>query len=237
MNRKDWDKIISFHDGEMSPQDQVFFMQELEKKIDLKREYELSGQLVDVVWSSGVRENIISVHQEIIATNSNRFSFRNIAASISLIFMLFYGWYSTLNTDQVYFNLYEENQSRTFRSIAVDNLEVNSVDSNNQYWKQILNNFHGPDGVEVEEILLAGVAALELNQPDYAIDIFKYIDVENNEWGEIAEWHLGLAYLKIENFESALRIFNKIHQDVDHAYHGKVSNFDLFKILMIKSKK
>jgi tetratricopeptide (TPR) repeat protein len=93
-----------------------------------------------------------------------------------------------------------------------------------------------------EEYLLAGIAFLEKNQPDKAIDVFKLLIQKNTDeksdfFEQDAEYYLAMGYLSNLEPEKAMPIFEKIQADHDNPYNSEVSEWFLLNVKTSIAKK
>jgi tetratricopeptide (TPR) repeat protein len=86
-----------------------------------------------------------------------------------------------------------------------------------------------------EEYLLAGIAYLEKNQPDKAIETFQLLIQTNlnskaDYFEDDAEYYLALAYLDNKESGKALPLFEKINADPENRYYEDVSKLLLLNV-------
>ena len=78
-----------------------------------------------------------------------------------------------------------------------------------------------------EEYLLTGIAYLEKNQPEKAIETFKILIQKNQNsktdfFEDDAEYYLAMSYLDNQESEKALPIFEKIKADPENRHYPDV---------------
>ena len=86
-----------------------------------------------------------------------------------------------------------------------------------------------------EEYLLAGIAYLEKNQPEKAIETFKMLILTNlnsktDYFEDDAEYYLAMSYLDNQESEKALPLFEKINADPENRYYEDVSKLLLLNV-------
>jgi tetratricopeptide (TPR) repeat protein len=86
-----------------------------------------------------------------------------------------------------------------------------------------------------EEYLLAGIAYLEKNQPEKAIETFKILIQKNlnsktDYFEDDAEYYLAMGYLDNLESEKALPIFEKIKADPENRHYQDVSEIFLLTV-------
>ena len=93
-----------------------------------------------------------------------------------------------------------------------------------------------------EEYLLAGIAYLEKNQPEKAIETFKTLIQKNQNsktdfFEDDAEYYLAMSYLDNQESEKALPIFEKIKADPDNRHYPDVDEIFLLTVRTAIAKK
>jgi tetratricopeptide (TPR) repeat protein len=107
----------------------------------------------------------------------------------------------------------------------------------------VIGDFKSNNAPVPEEYLLTGIAFLEKNQPDKAIETFKIL-IEKNKasnsdfFEEDAEYYLAMSYLSNNEPAKAMPIFEKIQSEPDHAYYSNVSDWFMLnlKTSIVKNK-
>jgi tetratricopeptide (TPR) repeat protein len=105
----------------------------------------------------------------------------------------------------------------------------------------VIMEFNSLNSPQPEEYLLAGIAYLESNQPEKAIEtlntlIQKNTDANTDYFQDDAEYYLGMSYLSNQQFEKAFPIFEKIQADTENPYNSTVSEWFLLKMKTIAKK-
>ncbi len=86
-----------------------------------------------------------------------------------------------------------------------------------------------------EEYLLAGIAFLEKNQPEKAIETFKTLIQTNTNsktdyFEEDAEYYLAMSYLSNQESEKAMPYFEKIKADPENRHYDDVSEWLILNV-------
>jgi tetratricopeptide (TPR) repeat protein len=93
-----------------------------------------------------------------------------------------------------------------------------------------------------EEYILAGIAYLEKNQPDKAIETFKTL-IEKNQhsntdyFEDAAEYYLAMSYLDNMEPQKAMPLLEKIKSDPENRYYSDVDELLLLKVRTSVAKK
>jgi tetratricopeptide (TPR) repeat protein len=93
-----------------------------------------------------------------------------------------------------------------------------------------------------EEYLLTGIAYLEKNEPDSAIETFKILIQKNQDsktdyFEDDAEFYLAMAFLDNQQAEKALPIFEKIKADPENRHYSEVGEIFLLSVRTSIAKK
>jgi tetratricopeptide (TPR) repeat protein len=93
-----------------------------------------------------------------------------------------------------------------------------------------------------EEYLLTGIAYLEKNQPEKAIETFKTLIQKNQNsktdyFEDDAEYYLAMSYLDNQESEKALPIFEKIKADPENRHYSDVGEIFLLSVRTSIAKK
>ncbi len=89
-----------------------------------------------------------------------------------------------------------------------------------------------------EKMVVAG-SFMELRRYDQAIIMFKDILSQNVATGsrlyhDEAEYYLALAYIKVEQYDNASALFNKIYTDKEHTFNAEVDWWFLTRVKWLK---
>jgi tetratricopeptide (TPR) repeat protein len=106
----------------------------------------------------------------------------------------------------------------------------------------VIKDFKSVDSPTPEEYLLAGIAYLEKNQPEKAIETFKTLIKANQEaktdfFEDAAEYYLAMGYLDNLEPEKAMPLLEKIKSDPENRYYTDVDDLLLLKVRTSIAKK
>lgn len=106
----------------------------------------------------------------------------------------------------------------------------------------VIWEFNSLSAPQPEEYLLAGIAFLEKNQPEKAIETFKTM-IQRNEnsktdfFEQDAEYYLAMSYLGNHEPGKAMPIFERINADSENPYNSNVSEWFLLNVKTSIAKK
>jgi tetratricopeptide (TPR) repeat protein len=106
----------------------------------------------------------------------------------------------------------------------------------------VIRDYKSMDSPTPEEYLLAGIAFLEKNQPEKAIETFKTLikanqDSKTDFFEDAAEYYLAMGYLDNMQPEKAMPLLEKIKSDPENRYYCDVDEFLLLKVRTSIAKK
>ena len=106
----------------------------------------------------------------------------------------------------------------------------------------VILDFKNMNSPEPEEYILAGIAYLEKNQPEKAIETFKTLIQKNQHlntdyFEDAAEYYLAMGYLDNMEPEKAMPILEKIKSDPENRYYSDVDDLLLLKVRTSVAKK
>jgi tetratricopeptide (TPR) repeat protein len=93
--------------------------------------------------------------------------------------------------------------------------------------------------LSVKDVFLTGMSYLESNDLPKAISSFQLViadlkDDKPPELKDAAEYYLALAYLKNNDYDQAIELMNKIHDNPSHLYTRKFSNNYIKRVKKLK---
>ncbi len=133
--------------------------------------------------------------------------------------------------------LFSENYRR-YERLILRGASMNSsleVAYNEGDMDSVIKNFKSMDSATPEEYLLAGIAYLEKNEPEKAIETFKSLIKSNQEektdfFEDAAEYYLAMGYLDNLQPEKAMPLLEKIKADPENRYYSDVDDLLLLKV-------
>ena len=157
-------------------------------------------------------------------------------AAISFVFMaLSCGLYLYINANPK--KLFSENYRRYERIVLRGESSYSALqDAYNQGdMDSVILHSKSLNSLTPEEYLLTGIAYLEKNQPDKAIETFKTLikinqDAKTDFFEDAAEYYLAMGYLDNLEPDKAMPILEKIKADPDNRYYADVDDLMLLKV-------
>jgi tetratricopeptide (TPR) repeat protein len=158
-------------------------------------------------------------------------------ASISFVFMsLSCALYLYINANPK--KLFSENYRRYERivlrgaSTSHSNLELAYMEGD---MDSVILDYKNLNSLTPEEYLLAGIAYLEKNQSDKAIETFKTLikinqDSKTDYFEDAAEYYLAMSYLDNLEPAKAVPLLEKIKADPENRYYADVDELLLLKV-------
>lgn len=93
--------------------------------------------------------------------------------------------------------------------------------------------------LSVKDIFLTAISFLETNDPSRAISNFQIViadmkDDKDSDLKDATEYYLALAYLKNNDYDQAIELMNRIHNNSSHQYGNKFSRKYINKVKRLK---
>ncbi|MEJ7610242.1 MAG: hypothetical protein WKF88_03580 [Ferruginibacter sp.] len=233
------EEIMRYLDNRMTENERLDFEAEMKHDIQLSAEV---GDLVmarDAVKLFGINNDVSRIRKEapgnikqetpVIKMPPYRKLLRySIAAAASVLLLFFAARFfdDPLSTaDQFYNEGYSRYEIPALRGTGTTLSAAEQAYLTGNY-TEVINLYHGETGHTPGEMLIAGIACLETGKASEAIEIFsalrdKGIAENTNSFRDEAEYYLALAYLKNNNYTSAIPLMEKISADKNNPYHRK----------------
>jgi tetratricopeptide (TPR) repeat protein len=223
---------------EMFLGERIEFEDLLENDSNLKKHFELSEDINFAINIMGLTEALEEVMEEeetkaIVKRkgllSDNKIFVRWLAAA-SILFLLTFGsslyWFSDRDTVEnrlyaKYYEPYSKTGTHFFNSSTLDEAKEQYKSKNYNLALMLLETLPDAMTIENEKILFSGLTFMELERYEKAIKEFKNLQLSNgNETSMIiADWYVGLCYLKTGDKAKAIKYFEK-----NVAHNGYNSN-------------
>jgi hypothetical protein len=244
-NSTNTELLIQFLDGDLPAEQLESFKQTLEQIPALREELENLRMARETVKTYGLKNRIGSIHAEMMGelkSDTNRhngmvrkiysYSLR-IAAVILVLFglSLFYQ-YASSTPEKLFIENYQAFDLHETRGGSVSPISDLYKSGKTDSVIQLFSRMKNPQALDC---FLAGNAFLSQHQPGKAIETFLTLEQINqntrsHSFEEDAEYYLALSYLENKEPGKALPLLERIHNDVSHPYHKKVSAWFLLKV-------
>ncbi|GAB2633011.1 tetratricopeptide repeat protein [Belliella aquatica] len=235
-------RLDAYLDNKLSEEEKNLLLQELKENAALNELLELLKISRESIELGGLKNQIQSVQKEYLKIRATQVVkikpstwWIGVAASISLFILIGNFWIQKLPSQLIEDN-YISYEISTMRSSEIP-LSVLENDFKNKAWTSILSAV--PQNSENQsEVFLAGIAAYELGDFESAIEYLERViqlnqDLSDRYFHDEAEYYLSLSLLKLEKYDNALVLFEKINLDENHIYHGIFTNSDLLKLKVL----
>ena len=147
--------------------------------------------------------------------------------------------YVTVSSSSLYDRYFGSYALNTSRGEATETPIVQAY--NTKDWNKVLS-LAGAAGARDNQVeFLAGMADLQLNRCDDAINHFEQVIAANAQastdyYQDEAEYYLAISWLACKKVNQAMPILEKIKADPHHQYHQKVANMSFFDLRMAQYK-
>lgn len=232
------EQLMRYIDGEMNDAEKQDFESALRPDKDLREEAEHLSLAKSAVRSFGLKEKVGHIHQQMMdelktekpvrsISNVRRFVRISIAVAASVILLVAgiegYNFYR-LNPNRMFAENYTSFELSTTRDGQITETSIEGAYRTKDYNEVIRLN--GSSVVSIKDIFLTGMAYMETSDIPKAISSFQVViaDVGNDKTTilkDASEYYLALAYLKNRDYDQAIELMEKIHNDPSHLYKEK----------------
>ncbi len=230
--------IERYLQGEMAPDEKVWFEKEIEGNLSLRDEINLRRKVNSVLTDKDMIElkvQLDKIHQEIFeATEKGKGAIRKIyrkvyfTAGTLTVFVLMFSFYlsnrnySNEKLVELYYQPIKASVSVRAADPSGDKLSKAMVLYNAQRYEEAISAFEKiltEDKTKVGVNLYSGISHMEMEKYDLANERFqRVIEGEPNPFVESAYWYLGMCYLMTNNREKAAEKFQLL-TDSEGFYH------------------
>lgn len=172
----------------------------------------------------------------IVKTISRKTYLIRVAATVLFFFACWFLFqYTTSSTQKIYSQLhsaYTISEMRGSDTTAISEL-VNAFRAGNyQQTIALSDQINNPGN---RELFFTAVSYLETNQTSRAIGYFEKIEQTNRDnktllYQDETDYYHALALLKEKQYAKAVLLLHKIKADKNHTYHGRISQWMIWKI-------
>lgn len=230
---------------EMYLGERIEFEDLLKNDSKLKKHFELSEDINFAINIMGItevleevmeqEESMASIKRKIVLPRIIKFNKLFTVAAVMILFLSFGStmcWISNENTVENrlfarYYEPYSKMGTHFFNSSKLDEAKEQYKSKNYNLALMLLETLPDAMTIENEKILFSGLTFMELERYDKAIKEFKNLQSSNGNGTStiIADWYVGLCYLKTGDKAEAIKYFEK------NVTHNGYNNKQAKKIL------
>ena len=246
--------LIKHLDKELGTEENIALEKQLQDDVVLRNELDGLRLAQQSVRLYGLHQAVAGLHKEAMAGVTEqaatqpritpvrrivRYSAVAAAAALITIVSTVGYQYATVNSQELYNDIYTAYTPSRVR--GAENNAVKLAYTANQF-QQVVQLVQQATNPAVEEYYLAGNAYLQLHNAAGAIGSFTLAQQKNNAghtsfYAEDIEYYLALAYLQNNQLQQALPLFTAIYHNNQHAYHDKISSWQLKRLRWLAEKK
>jgi tetratricopeptide (TPR) repeat protein len=247
-------ELMRYLDGEMDENEQLAFEARMSVEFELRREVERLQLARDAVRSFGLKQEIGLIHTSMMKELAHepvkqkreirkiiRYTI-SVAATIALVFFIYqvYQFYQ-LSPGKLFTQTYIPYDPSRFRnSDTAQSTSPSAIEDayiKKDYRLITSMVLHRP--FTPKEGLLRGLAFLETGDLSRAVTSFQTVLIEPYDkiptiTRHQLEYYLALAYLKNRDYDQALELMEKVHDEPNHTYTGKFTRKYIRKVKMLK---
>lgn len=253
------DQIDRYLDNRLPAEETAQFERELAWNADLQTLLDSVRLAREAVKTAALRAKVRSLHEQfvqelpplainddrpqhgeapIIALQTTRSSGWVLRIAASVLLAVAYGTYqySTLNADGFYAANYVQYQLPVTRTAPTNPGSLDKLYHDADF-PAVIRAFAQLPAQTPKDYFLTGLAHLHQKQFDQAIDRFAAVRQHSGEsYEQETDYYLALAYVGAGRISEAYPLFDKIHKSPRHLYHRAVSNRDLWRLKLLRTK-
>jgi tetratricopeptide (TPR) repeat protein len=230
--------LMRYLDGELTPGEREQLDRQMAEDSNLKKEYEKLVTAREAVKQYGLQKKVSGIHQQMMQEMQKpvakispvkRIIRYSMAAAAGVLFivagMMVYN-YLTLSPEKIFVDNY-----RTYETVVLrdeNNPESSLLQkayTEKKYDEVAAMSLDRP--FTTKEILLKGMAYLEIGNTEKAIDQYRLVIAQSSTAGlmkEEAEYYLLLAYIRSKQYAAALQLIESIRKQPGHLYYSKITS-------------
>ena len=233
------ENLVSFLEGGLNDIERKAIEQQLSVDMALKQKYDSLVLTRESIRYYGLQQQVASVHQQMLQEmvapvrkiNSPGKIIRYtiaIAASLVLIAGSYMAYnFFTLSSDKVFASNYQAYELVTVRDLNTDETAIERAYREKKY-KEVMRIHDAGEDLTIKGEYLCGTC-------------FKKVLEENKKTGqsilnEEAEYYLSLTYIRTKEYDNALILLNKMHDDPGHLYNERITGKLLRQVKVLKRR-
>lgn len=254
LEQQRWEHIDAYLRNELTAEQKQNFEKQLHEDSTMAQELEDIRTAGALVKDFGQRESLKAIHEKMVssanqqqrtALTGTNFYLR-VAAIIVFLVVAWAGiGLATLSTDSLYVDDYTAYVSESVRGESPEKPAVShqlQMEYSNANYTRVVELYRQSQSKNLHESFIAGNAFLALNQPANAVTCFKRVlslsAQENSfDYYQDAEYYLAWAYLKNNQFNESMRLFDKIYRSQFHTHNADVDAWFYWKLKLLQWKR
>jgi hypothetical protein len=246
-NEQNGEKLVQYLDGELSGQALRDFELQLKASPTMQAELENLQLAKQLIMHYGLKAQVAAEHgvmmdelkvKNIAGNTTKAYPFGRtilkIAAGLFIGMLAFAAWQYATVTPGSFVKDYYQPYTVSVERGAPSASAIETAYSNGDY-KGTIAVFEKSTAPTVKDEFLTAQAYLAIKQPAHAVGAFTGV-LKNKEvttFKDDAEYYLAEAYLENGQPWMAKPLLEKIHNDADHLYHGKVTWWTMVKLNLL----
>jgi hypothetical protein len=235
---------LRYLDGELDQDEKQKLEQQLAADELLRSELEQLKVSIAAIRYHGIQQQVAAVHQEVVKQKSSgkvagmRSRVRSVLAVAASVLIIILGasifYIAGLSNDKVYNEAYVDftlSASRSGDTTSAINEAYAVNDFNN-----VIALSKTKASLSDQQKLLVGISNLKIGNYTDAIAQLADVTKSNTSYKSDGEFYLAMSYLKVKNYDAALSIMKKIHDDPNHLYHERITDKQLREVRLLKWK-
>lgn len=231
------EKLLQYLDGELTVTERDDIERKLATDDSLRNEWENLKLARGIIQNYGLSQKVATIHNQMVEElrtpvrsigRTRRFIRYSIAiaASILIVFLANMIYSSnSLSPAELFDRNYFTYELTTSRETGTGETAIEKAYRAKEY---TLVTKLADTATNIKAAFLAASAYMELKDDNKAIEKYKTVIAANDSEGtnmlkDESEYYMSLAYLRNKNYNHALELMQKIHNDSSHLYHNKIT--------------
>jgi|GEM_PF-337711 len=243
--------LIRYLDGDLSAEEKNILEQRLKQNKELADELESLQLAREAIRNYGLKQQVRNIHSSIRKqikapvrqmSRGRKFARYSLAAAASLLIIMIgvlgYNFY-TLSPAKIFNANYQPYELSNVRDGGTTKESGIEQAFRNKEFSKVAELGKGSVQLSQRDRFLAGVANAETGNFTSSIDHFKKLLATNQATNTDTmmaetEFYLALVYIRNRDYDQAVDLMTKIHDNPTHPYHEKISGKLIRKVKMLK---
>ncbi|MFP4090727.1 MAG: hypothetical protein ACLFUB_20575 [Cyclobacteriaceae bacterium] len=252
---KQLEKLDLYLSDQLSEPERLALEEEMEKNENLRLELKALQLSRDAIRTSALRQQVrrlqaeyktaqqasSSEEKEKILQKEPSFGWLKLAA-VFLIGLLGYGLFelASLSTGDVYEENFISYRLPVARSTDSHFTRLDSLYLEARY-AQLLSHFESLHSPSARDYFLAAISSMQEQDFDRALQLFEELRLLNSSSDEVrfaeeTDYYQALAYLQTGRVHAARQLFEQIHEQPEHLFHKRVTQSEIWKLMLLQMK-
>lgn len=240
-------QLDQYLDGQLTEKEATALESRLNQEEPIRQQLNLLRSTRDTIQRHGIRQQVTGIHHEYMKQQDQpvpgiRYYLTGFAASVALLMIAYFGYTAvSLSADEFYTEKFVEYYLPLARDHAAG--EPSAIDSlfMMRKFQQVIFTYQKINKPTQKDRFIAALAYQYQNQYVPSIRLLQEINEindrqETREFSQEADYYLSMAYIKTGNYNKAMSLFDKMHDNPRHLYQKNIDALDFWKLRLLSTK-